>query len=261
MFLISGISLETSHNSSSSSHELSSNFTHNLEDPHSHFHELFFTICFVATLWIAGHMMQRLCKMPCLVGEIIAGIVLGPEGCNLVPNTSMLTLLGDIGLMLLVVEAGLDVDMETMKIIGPRGVVVATLGSIFPITIGYFIAANVFGKEVKSALAIASCFGPTSMGIALKVLRSGRELNTPTGQLVIAAAVLDDIYALILLSELAILDSPDPSIIDFLKPAIVSVSLVVGMGYFAIRIMPRVLRQYILPRFGHGSHERVSLGV
>merc|ERR1740122_672126 len=103
--------------------------------------------------------------MPALVGEIVFGIILGPHLLNLAGDhgSDFLIVIGEIGLVMLVVEAGIDVDIGMLKLIGPRGVCIAILGSIFP------------------------------MGIALNVLKKAKLLNTPTGQLIIAAAILDDV--------------------------------------------------------------------
>merc|ERR1719510_934116 len=86
-----------------------------------------------------------------------------------------------------------------------RGFAVGVIGSLLPMGIGFGLA-TALGSEWKAALCIGATLAPTSMGIALNVLRSGKVLNTPTGQLVIAAAVLDDVLALIILSEIQALE-------------------------------------------------------
>ena len=68
--------------------------------------------------------------------------------------------------------------------------------------------------SAKSALAVGASLAPTSMGISLKVLQDGGVLGTPTGQLIIAAAVTDDVIALVLLSELEALRDPTPVAAD-----------------------------------------------
>jgi Kef-type K+ transport system membrane component KefB len=80
-------------------------------------------------------------------------------------------------LLLLVIEAGIDIDINMLKLIGGRGVTIAFFGSIFPIGIGIMIGI-VLGLEAKAAIAAGACFGPTSLGIALNILRTGGILNT-----------------------------------------------------------------------------------
>merc|ERR1719411_946039 len=88
-----------------------------------------------------------------------------------------------------------------------------------------------------SSIAISACFAPTSMGIALKVLKKAKILNTPTGQLIIAAAILDDVMALIILTEIQAL--AEPTVMAIAMPLIVSPVLIVLIGYLAIAWIPR----------------------
>lgn len=71
----------------------------------------------------------------------------------------------------------MDVDMDTLKLIGARGFIIAFFGSLFPIGIGMSLALAI-GTDTKGAIAAGASFGPTSMGIALNILRSGGILNT-----------------------------------------------------------------------------------
>merc|ERR1712038_1972463 len=177
--------------------------------------------------------------MPGLVGEIIFGIILGPHLLNLAGDegSEFLIVIGEIGLVMLVVEAGDDVDIGMLKLIGPRGLGVALMGSFFPMSIGFAITYLFMGTDLMSSIAISACFAPTSMGIALKVLKKAKILNTPTGQLIIAAAILDDVMALIILTEIQALADPTPMAIAL--PLIVSPVLIVLIGYLAIAWIPR----------------------
>ena len=81
-------------------------------------------------------------------------------------------------LVLLVVEAGIDIDLGTLKLIGTRGFLIAFFGSILPIGIGMFIAWLLNVGDWKAIVSSGAVFGPTSLGIALSILRSGGILNT-----------------------------------------------------------------------------------
>merc|ERR1719464_1847031 len=174
-----------------------------------------------------------------LVGEIVFGIILGPHLLNLAGDegSEFLIVIGEIGLVMLVVEAGIDVDVGMLKLIGPRGLAIALLGSFFPMSIGFAITYLFMGTDLMSSIAIAACFAPTSMGIALNVLKKAKILNTPTGQLIIAAAILDDVMALIILTEIQALSNP--TIMAIGLPLIVSPVLIVLIGYLAIAWIPR----------------------
>ena len=165
---------------------------------HIEYEDLYDTIVFFTIIYVAGQIASRLLKMPDLVGEIVAGILMGPPLADFVPNPEAFVLLGEVGLVLLVVEAGIDIDVSTLKLIGTRGFMIAIVGSILPIGIGILVAIGLAGTgDIKSVLSAGAVFGPTSLGIALNILRSGGILNTPVGQLIVSAAVIDDMIALI----------------------------------------------------------------
>jgi len=105
---------------------------------------------------------------------------------------------------------------------------------------GFLISYLAMGTTIGQSIAIGACFAPTSMGIALNVLKKAKILNTPTGQLIIAAAILDDVIALIILSELTAMK--DPTAMNILLPLIVSPVLIIGIGYLAIRWIPHWIK-------------------
>merc|ERR1719411_1703841 len=109
-----------------------------------------------------------------------------------------------------------------------------------------------------SSIAISACFAPTSMGIALKVLKKAKILNTPTGQLIIAAAILDDVMALIILTEIQAL--AEPTVMAIAMPLIVSPVLIVLIGYLAIAWIPRWTKA-LMSRVPKDSRENVILAL
>lgn len=189
----------------------------------------------------------------------MAGIAVGPHGLNIAPKPDALILVGEFGLVLMVLEAGIEVDLNQVALVGARGVAVAFAGSLVPLGIGAGLAKLVFNMPVKSALAVGASLAPTSMGISLKVLQDGGVLSTPTGQLIIAAAVMDDVIALVLLSELEALRDPTP--VNFIAPVVSSVCFIVVVGYSAVRIIPKLLVTHLLPRVPKVHLEGVLLGL
>jgi hypothetical protein len=160
------------------------------------YEDLYASMIFIAMIYVAGQLASRLLRLPSLVGEIFAGILLGPNLADYVPYPSSFVMLGEIGLILLVIEAGIGIDLATMKLIGSRGFIIALVGSILPISIAFAIAISLDSSDITSAIAAGSCFGPTSFGIAMSILRQGKIVNTPVGQLIVSAAVIDDMIAL-----------------------------------------------------------------
>ena len=97
--------------------------SHDGHDSDEAFEHVYFVMLFIASLWFAGKLFARF-GMPALVGEIVFGIILGPHALNLAGDhgSDFLIVIGEIGLVMLVVEAGVDVDIGMLKLIGPRGV-------------------------------------------------------------------------------------------------------------------------------------------
>jgi Kef-type K+ transport system membrane component KefB len=202
------------------------------------FNEVYSCITFLIAIWASGK-VAIFCKMPSLVGEIVVGVILGPNLLEFAPKTGALKMLGEIGLMLLFIEAGLDVDLETLRAVGLRGTGVSIVGSTIPFGIAFAIGSVVMDLDVKGAFVVGACVAPTSMGVALNVLRGGGVIQTAVGQLITAAAFIDAITALILLSEIEALENP--SAWGFIEPVVSAIVLLLLFGAFAIRVAPYLI--------------------
>eukprot|EP01083_Nonionella_stella_P209283 758792_1 len=223
-------------------------------DIESAFQHIYFVMLFMACLWFVGKVFAR-CGLPSLVGEILCGIILGPNLLGFVPYSDALVVIGEVGLVLLVLEAGIDVSIGHLKVVGYRGLSVAVFGSMLPLGIGTGLG-YAYGNELQTAFAIGACLAPTSMGIALNVLRNAKVLNTPTGQLIIAAAILDDVIALMLLSEMEAM--ADPTVWKILMPLLVSPAFILLFGFLAIKVTPWLIQQIMMKTNKH-QHENVIL--
>ena len=97
-------------------------------------------------------------------------------------------------LILLVLEAGIDIDLTTLRLIGSRGLIIAVVGTFLPVALAFGVA-YILGYRGAAAIAAGCTFAPTSLGIAMNVLRRSGIVNTPVGQLIVAAAIIDDMIA------------------------------------------------------------------
>ena len=134
------------------------------------FFSLTMLLVFLLSTWVVGKVAMKL-KIPSLIGEIVVGMVLGPELLDVVPFPDALQLVGEVGLLLLVLEAGLEVDLQMLKQIGAKGLIVAAVGSLLPLGMGTGIAIGIGKLEVMEALAVGASLSPTSMAIALNILK------------------------------------------------------------------------------------------
>jgi Kef-type K+ transport system membrane component KefB len=227
---------------------------------HIVYDDLWFAMVYLAAIYVMGWLFETILFCPALVGQIATGIIFGPSLLDIVPYEEAFVLFGEIGLVLLVIEAGVDIDVTTLKLIGKRGVIIATLGSIFPIAIGLGIAFAI-GADVKAAIAAGAAFGPTSLGIAMNILRSGKIINTPTGQLIVAAAIIDDMIALIILSQLGGLVG-EITVLGVLIPIISALCFLVIGGYLALFVLPGILDKFIFKEgMSAEKHGKLALTI
>jgi Kef-type K+ transport system membrane component KefB len=137
--------------------------------------------------------------IPSVLGELFAGILLGSSILNIIQPNEILKILAEIGIILLLFEVGLETDFKRLKNAGVKSFTVAILGVIFPFTFGMAIAHYVFNLDFTISLFIAGTLTATSIGITLRVLKDIHMENTNIAQIVIGAAVIDDIIGIVLL--------------------------------------------------------------
>ncbi|KAL7538167.1 hypothetical protein ACHAXR_008325 [Thalassiosira sp. AJA248-18] len=211
------------------------------------FEDTYKILVFLGTVFLFGE-IAGYCGVPSLVGQIVAGFLLGPPLAEFVPFPEAMVLLGDLGLILLLVEAGIELDIGLVKEAGIRPVLIAVVGSVLAFAIGMGLTLAQ-GQPIKSAIASGACFAPTSLGVAANALSGGRALNTPVGQLIVASAVIDDVIGLIILSMMDVLVKEEPEIWEYFIPIISAVGYLVVFGIAAITLIPYVVEHKILPRF------------
>jgi Kef-type K+ transport system membrane component KefB len=224
------------------------------------YEDIYQTLAFLAFVFAFGK-LATLIGMPSLVGEIICGFLFGPPLIDFVPFPKAIVLIGEIGLILLLLEAGIDVDIAQLKETGARSVAIACTGSVLPLLVGIGIAKasgtslESSGMSWRSAIAVGACFSPTSLGVASNALSSERMLNTPVGQLIVAACVLDDIIGLIILSVIEVLNKEDVNVIQYFIPVISAFGFLLVLGYFALTWIPKVIEFRILPLFSESQRD------
>jgi len=143
---------------------------------------------------VAGRMGQ-----PSVLGELLAGVLVGASLLGLVQPTAILTLLGELGVMLLLFEVGLESDLQAFLKVGPSAAVVALIGVVAPFGLGYVVATLLHLTQLQS-IFIGATLTATSVAISARVLSDLGQLKSREGTIILGAAVLDDILGLVLLS-------------------------------------------------------------
>ena len=139
---------------------------------------------------------------PSVIGELTAGIVLGPSVLGWIEPTEVIRLMAEIGIILLLFEVGLETDLGRLAKAGRKSVTVAIGGFIVPFVLGYATARYVFDAENIVAMFIGGTLTATSIGITVRILRDVGRQSSREGQIVLGAAVIDDLLGVLLLAVL-----------------------------------------------------------
>lgn len=141
-------------------------------------------------------------ELPSVIGELVAGVVLGPSLLGWLQPNEVLKLLAEIGIILLLFQVGLETDIQRLANSGRKSLVVAIGGFFVPFILGFWLSSSVFELPILVSLFIGGTLTATSIGITVRVLADLGRQHSPEGQIVLGAAVLDDILGVVLLALL-----------------------------------------------------------
>ena len=152
----------------------------------------------LVTARILGELFAKI-GIPSVLGELSAGILLGVSGFGIIEVNDVLKVLAEIGIILLLFEVGLETDIKRLKEAGSKAIVVALFGVIFPFSASLLAGIYLFDLSTSVSLFIGGTLTATSIGITLRVLKDMHKEQTGIAQIVIGAAVIDDIIGVIIL--------------------------------------------------------------
>lgn len=165
-------------------------------------HTIFLNIVIILlTARLFAEIASRI-NIPPVVGELLAGIVLGPSLFGWIQPDEVLNLLAQIGIILLLFEVGLDTDIDKLVRAGSKAVIVAFSGFFLPFLLGYLVAVYIFQLPTLVSLFIGGTLTATSIGITVRVLADLKRKSSHEAQIVLGAAVIDDVLGVVLLSLL-----------------------------------------------------------
>jgi Kef-type K+ transport system membrane component KefB len=150
---------------------------------------------------ILGELAARL-GAPSVIGELAAGILLGPSLLGWIEPNTVIRLLAEIGIILLLFEVGLETDVMRLVRTGAKPVLVALGGVVLPAASGYALARHGFGMDLLPALFVAGTLTATSIGITVRVLTDLNRHQSEEAQIVLGAAVIDDVIGVVMLAFL-----------------------------------------------------------
>lgn len=157
------------------------------------------------TILLAARIFAELAvrlKIPSVIGELVAGIILGPSLLGWLEPNEVLKLLAEIGIILLLFEVGLETDVRKLANTGYKSFIVAMGGFFVPFGLGFLLSYLVFDLSLLVSLFIGGTLTATSIGITVRVLSDLNRQQSKEGQIVLGAAVLDDVLGVMLLALL-----------------------------------------------------------
>jgi len=183
----------------------------------------FFTnlLILLVTARILGEVFERF-KQPAMIGEIIAGIMLGPSILNLIHRTEDIKVISELGIFLLVIIAGLEINIDDiLKSLRGRNIVISIMAFFIPIFGGIGVGV-VFKQDVMTSVFIGLCVAITALPVSIRILMDLGKINTEVGQKIISIAIFDDVLALSILGVLLNIKDTDMSVMSILKAGGVS---------------------------------------
>ncbi|HJW13648.1 MAG TPA: cation:proton antiporter [Thermoanaerobaculia bacterium] len=179
---------------------------------------------------LLGELAERL-GQPAVLGELLAGVLLGPSVLGLVPLTDAVFLLAEIGVILLLFEVGLETSLEELARVGVPALTVAIAGMALPFLGGYLFT-RALGHPALTAIFVGAALTATSIGITARLLGELKVLTSREGQIILGAAVADDVLGLVVLAVVArIAESGSVS------PAMVVRATALAVGFLAVALV------------------------
>lgn len=162
-------------------------------------------------------------KAPQVVGEIIAGLIIGPAVFGFVEQSDFLSLMAEIGVILIMFGAGLETNLRDLLKTGPIALLIACAGVFIPLMGGTalyccFYGFDAIGSEgFLKAVFIGTIMTATSVGITVQTLRELGRLKGRIGTLILSAAIIDDVIGIIVLTFVVGFKDPNAAPLDVLK--------------------------------------------
>jgi len=160
-----------------------------------------FLLAFASAL-LGAKLLGEICErlgQPAVLGELLAGVLLGPSMLGLVPLSAGILLIAEVGVLLLLFEVGLETDLEELLRVGGPAMAVAVVGMALPFAGGYLLT-RAAGFPTLTAIFVGAALTATSIGISSRVLSDLGLLASREGQIILGAAVADDILGLVVLA-------------------------------------------------------------
>ncbi|OEL10852.1 cation:proton antiporter [Cloacibacterium normanense] len=188
-----------------------------------HFELPFFTnlLILLVVAKVFGEIFERF-KQPAMIGEIIAGIIVGPSLLNIVHRTEDIKVISELGIFLLVIIAGLEINLDDiLKSLKGRNIIISLMAFFVPILSGIAVGYY-FDKDIMTTVFIGLCVAITALPVSIRILMDLGKINSYIGQKIISVAIFDDVIALTILGLILNINDSEMTLSNVVKNASIS---------------------------------------
>jgi len=207
---------------------------------------------FTIFVWakVFGELFERM-SVPAVLGEILAGVVLGPYATRFILPGDTIYSIAEIGAVFLLFTIGLETSPRDLIRVGRISIMVALAGVVLPFAAGFlFLRAQ--HEATREAVFVAAAMVATSVGITARVLRDLKAHKSRSAQIILGAAVFDDILGMLLLGVLV--STVRGGGIQWLHLGLVSAEAI-AFAFFMIFVAPKVVDRLELGIEGMQTHD------
>ncbi len=195
-------------------------------------------------------LLARKCKAPQVVGEIIAGLLIGPCLLGLVAQTEFISQMAEIGVILLMFEAGLETDLKELLKTGPIAFLIACCGVFVPLIGGTLLYMGFYGmspwgsESFYRAVFIGVIMTATSVSITVQALRELGKLRGKVGTTILSAAIIDDVIGIVVLTFVIGFKNPDNKPVKVVISTVLFFVFAVIIGFISYKIFKWIDDKY-----------------
>ena len=192
----------------------------------------------------------RKCKAPQVVGEIVAGLLIGPSILGWVNQTEFLLEMAEIGVILLMFSAGLETDLRDLMKTGPVAALIACAGVFIPLICGALLYMAFYGaapwgsEEFYKAVLVGTILTATSVSITVQSLKEMGKLKGKVGTTILSAAIIDDVIGIIVLTFVIGFKSPDSDPMSVIVSTVSFFAFAIIVGFLSYKLFQMVDTRY-----------------
>ncbi|MBR1692265.1 MAG: cation:proton antiporter [Lachnospiraceae bacterium] len=195
-------------------------------------------------------LVARKCKAPQVVGEIVAGLLIGPGILGLVNQSDFLLEMAEIGVVLLMFSAGLGTDLKELLKTGPIAFLIACTGVFVPLVCGALFYTAYYGASPWGSMGfykgvfIGTIMTATSVSITVSSLKEMGKLKTKVGTTILSAAIIDDVIGIMVLTFVIAFKNPETKPLQVVLNTVLFFVFVVIVGVISYKIFKIVDKRY-----------------